>query len=136
LGDLGINILDKNLESEKEYEAWDDVKGGLLDIQKVRSARELEMEFVKARGVYKFHFQFSCTSHFLYIQKPPFHIIPCFIFFFTFKILIQNVDSQIPQIIPTKIAPEYSDPILLHPPNGLLFLLKHNFVFDSSICLL
>ena len=34
--------------------AWDDVKGGELDLDKVIAARNLEMKFVWDRGIYRY----------------------------------------------------------------------------------
>ena len=41
------------LDFSEEYVAFDDVKGCALDVSKVRAARDVEMQFIKQRQVYK-----------------------------------------------------------------------------------
>ena len=45
--------MEEDEGSEIEERAWDDVKGGYLDLDKVREARRVEMGFVRDRRVYK-----------------------------------------------------------------------------------
>ena len=62
--DLEINLmeLEEEMSSWLQYfedpdqaeRAYDDVKGGELDLKKVRDARALEMRYVKDRKVYKY----------------------------------------------------------------------------------
>ena len=43
------------LTMEQEWEAIDDVKGVPLDPDKARAAREVEMSFVKKRGIWRYY---------------------------------------------------------------------------------
>ena len=57
--------------SEDEYEAFDDVKGGKLFVDLVRTARQEEMQFVRERQIYEYRITFECIQK---TGRPPVNV--------------------------------------------------------------
>lgn len=49
--ELELNKVD---EDEVDFVAWDDMKGSELNIAKVREARDVEMQYIRRRNVYRY----------------------------------------------------------------------------------
>ena len=52
--ELELGQVDEDNLGDDSLRAWDDVKNVELDLEKVRKARMLEMNYVKDRKVYKY----------------------------------------------------------------------------------
>ena len=49
--ELELNKVD---EDEADFVAWDNMKGSELNIAKVREARDVEMQYIRRRNVYRY----------------------------------------------------------------------------------